>query len=291
MVLKLSSRLSVPISHHFPRVSPRRFTFFILGLFVGLLFWNILDRKELLINRTCSKHAVSPSVQSKKHSDVSKSRILCMVNTHAKNYESKAVHVHNTWGRKCSKVIYTSGKKHRKLPILPIRALGRERREKLWRKLRLVLWIVHKNWLDSFDYFYRCDDDTYTMVENLRVVLEESSPTDAFIMGYRWNLSIPSGYFSGGAGYIISQSALRTIVERGFSHPKCPCDDYYADDYYISICANAVGIHFREALDRDGRRPLFYWNNIKYYFTEYPPDLNGTENERSHIFWEQVSWN
>ncbi|CAH8450701.1 unnamed protein product [Dicrocoelium dendriticum] len=89
--------------------------------------------------------------------------------------------------------------------------------------------------VDSFDYFVKADDDTYMIVENLRHELSHHSPKDPFMTGYRWPLLIAGGYFSGGAGYVLSREALRLIVEKAIDrHPNCPTADESMEDVKMS---------------------------------------------------------
>lgn len=43
--------------------------------------------------------------------------ILCYINTYPENYYKKAIHVHNTWAKRCNKHIFMSTKADLILPI------------------------------------------------------------------------------------------------------------------------------------------------------------------------------
>lgn len=51
--------------------------------------------------------------------------------------------------------------------------------------------------------------------DNLRFMLAPYSPEHSIYFGYKFNISVHKwGYFSGGAGYVMSWSTIRTFVER-----------------------------------------------------------------------------
>ncbi|VDO94668.1 unnamed protein product [Schistosoma margrebowiei] len=60
-----------------------------------------------------------PSIHNTDYSTklYNKIRILCYINTHPENYYKKAIHVHKTWARRCTKHIFMSTKSD---PILPV---------------------------------------------------------------------------------------------------------------------------------------------------------------------------
>ncbi|CAH8545665.1 unnamed protein product [Dicrocoelium dendriticum] len=47
-----------------------------------------------------------------------KAKILCYVNTYGANFERKAIHVQNTWARRCDKYFFTSTTPHPNLSVL-----------------------------------------------------------------------------------------------------------------------------------------------------------------------------
>jgi hypothetical protein len=85
-------------------------------------------------------------------------RILCYVFTHADNHKTKVVHVKNTWGKRCNKLIFMSTKEDPDIPeivVLPVE----NGRSHLWYKARLAMKYVHDHHLDDADWFLRADDD------------------------------------------------------------------------------------------------------------------------------------
>ncbi|THD28394.1 Glycoprotein-N-acetylgalactosamine 3-beta-galactosyltransferase 1 [Fasciola hepatica] len=108
--------------------------------------------------------------------------------------------------------------------------------------MRVILQRIYQ-FRNQYSYFYKADDDTFSIIENLKHELANHNPDDPFMTGHRWHLRIPGGYFSGRAGYVLSREALKRIVEKAiFKHPKCPDTDESMEDVKMSICGSAVGV-------------------------------------------------
>ncbi|VDP67393.1 unnamed protein product [Echinostoma caproni] len=163
----------------------------------------------------------------------------------------------------------------RKPPMLPrateLNFTKPEVKKHLWHKMRVILQQIYR-FRDQYEYFYKADDDTFAVVENLKRVLRKHNPDRPFMTGHRWQLKIPGGYFSGGAGYVLSREALKRIVEKAiFKHPQCPNTDEAMEDVKMSICGNAVGVERIDSLDERGES-LFCPFDMKYPFDHYKPE-------------------
>lgn len=64
-----------------------------------------------------------------------------------------------------------------------------EDRGHLWTKTKNGLYHAMKHYAD-YDFFLKADDDTYTIVENLRFLLKDRDPESPMIMGRRWRVSV-----------------------------------------------------------------------------------------------------
>jgi len=162
-----------------------------------------------------------------------------------------------------------------------------EGRDNLWAKTKQAYEYVYKNHFDEADWFIKADDDTYMIVENLRLLLSEHSPTEPVWFGHKFKPYVKQGYFSGGAGYALSKEATKRFVEKGIHDgTKCRLDGGGAEDVEMGKCMENLGVVAGDSRDKEGRKRFFpfipehhlipgilspdmwYWNYI--YYPEEP---------------------
>lgn len=136
-------------------------------------------------------------------------RVLCWVMTGPPNHYTKAIHVKNTWGKKCDKLIFFSSEDDEELGAVALNIS--EGRQNLWGKTKQGFDYVYNHHRDDYDWFVKADDDTYYVVENLRNLLKDYNTQDSIWFGHRFQYL--GGYFAGGAGYVLSQGALERSQE------------------------------------------------------------------------------
>ncbi|TGZ65598.1 hypothetical protein CRM22_005810 [Opisthorchis felineus] len=238
----------------------RSFLPLLFGMLAGHLVFNssiwINTDEQLNCSETnASKNSPCPTVGRKP-------RIFCYINTFPANYDTKAIHVQNTWARRCDGFYFTSTVSHPNLSVLVLNMTVPEIRSHLWVKMRKILREVYQI-ADDYDYFYKADDDTYAFVPNLRQFLAaQDEPSEPVMWGYRWMRLCPGGYFSGGPGYVLTREALKRIVERAIDrHPECPTTDEDKEDVKMCLCGQAVGVRLEDGRLENGSN-LFYPYNI-----------------------------
>ncbi|VUZ50997.1 unnamed protein product, partial [Hymenolepis diminuta] len=122
----------------------------------------------------------------------------------------------------------------------------------LWEKTRQAIIYAYRNHADDYDYFMKADDDTYVIVENLRYILSTRIPDEPFFMGRRFIKNSKTTYPSGGAGYVISQAALK-IIAKGILEGIEACRNLdIPEDYAFGLCADALGVPIIDSLDEHG---------------------------------------
>lgn len=84
-------------------------------------------------------------------------KVLCMVMTYPDNHQTKAIHVKETWGRQCNKLLFMSSELDENLDvvILPVE----DSRKELWNKTKSAFKYLYENHIDEFDWFLKADDD------------------------------------------------------------------------------------------------------------------------------------
>lgn len=87
-----------------------------------------------------------------------KVKILCWIMTSPSNHKEKAIHINNTWARRCNKVLFMSSEEDDELETIAL-PVG-EGRENLWNKTQEAFKYIHANYLEEYDWFLKADDDT-----------------------------------------------------------------------------------------------------------------------------------
>lgn len=157
-------------------------------------------------------------------------RVLCWVMTNPKNIRSKAIHVNATWGPRCNVLLFMSSEEDASnIPIIKLPV--KEGRENLWAKTKEAFKYVYRKHFNECDWFFKADDDTYTIVENLRHFLSRYDSDKPLLFGHKFKPFVKQGYMSGGAGYVLSKEALRRfIVNAVDDKTKCRQDAGGAED-------------------------------------------------------------
>lgn len=110
-----------------------------------------------------------------------------------------AVHVRQTWGRHCDKLIFASTTTDVNLDIIGFNVTNAH--DHVWGKEKAMFQYVYKNHFHNYDWFYKGDDDTFAIVENLRYLTTQFSNEDPLILVYKFKtLDHRWRYFQGGAG-------------------------------------------------------------------------------------------
>lgn len=208
-------------------------------------------------------------------------RVLCWIMTGPQNHDTKAKHVKATWGKRCNKLIFMSSKEDKELGAVALEGV-REGRDNLWAKTKAAFKYVHTHHRDEYDYVLKADDDTYVIMENLRLLVSKHPPTELVHFGRKFKPYVSQGYMSGGAGYVLTKAALdRFIAVLGFSG-KCRQDGGGAEDVEIGKCLANAGVAAGDSRDELGRdtfmpfvpehhlipghipKSMWYWSYIFY---------------------------
>jgi len=198
-------------------------------------------------------------------------RVLCWIMTGPANHKTKAVHVKATWGRRCNSLLFMSSQEDEELGSV---ALGvPEGHDNLWAKTREAFRYVYKNHLEDADWFLKADDDTYTVVENLRYLLSDKNSSSPVYFGHKFKPYVEQGYFSGGAGYVLSKEALKRFVEKGLNNTRlCRGGTQGAEDVEMGKCMASLGVEAGDSRDDLGQKRFFPFVPEGHLFPGYYPD-------------------
>ncbi|GAB6030692.1 hypothetical protein CHUAL_007545 [Chamberlinius hualienensis] len=224
-----------------------------------------------------------------------KIRIACWVMTQPKN-QDKALTVRATWGKRCDILYFVSTvpvkippydnitKWETDPPLVTAIFDGKESRSILWGKTKTGFQYAYDNYFDQADWFVKADDDTFLVLENLRLLLLDKDPASPVYYGCNFKVIVkPDGYMSGGAGYVLSKEALKRFVEKGLPNKDfCRQDNDGAEDVEMGRCLTSVGVEAGDSRDNEEQMRFFpfvpsshavpasidqgfwYWQYIKY---------------------------
>jgi glycoprotein-N-acetylgalactosamine 3-beta-galactosyltransferase len=171
--------------------------------------------------------------------------------THSANVQTKAKAVKETWGKRCDILLFVSDDEEDSLPSIPLNLP--KGRDHLSNKTFTAFQYIYTHYATSADWFLKADDDTYVIMENLRHFLQNQDWTVPVYFGHRYRPWVNQGYFSGGAGYVISREGLRRFGTRNPSVKACQARFGGAEDVAFGKCMEYLSIKTGESRDINGR--------------------------------------
>lgn len=144
-----------------------------------------------------------------------------------------------------------------------------------------MIWkYVYEKFVNSYDFFFLSNADTYLIVENLRFFLASAEVRNAG-GGPKWPQPLYLGRGSGGgkqqisiaagpAGYVLNRSSLQRLVERGFQSAACRPIVFRqkkSHDEAIGQCLNRLSIFLSDTRD-------FY---LAHRFNIFSPQYHASE--------------
>uniref|UniRef100_A0A914W1S2 N-acetylgalactosaminide beta-1,3-galactosyltransferase n=1 Tax=Plectus sambesii TaxID=2011161 RepID=A0A914W1S2_9BILA len=113
---------------------------------------------------------------------------------------------------------------------------------------------IYANYLNDFDWFFKVDDDSYVVVENMRKLLNRYNSTDHHYFGYKWEHELWTGFHSGGAGYVLSRTTFKLLVDSLSNRNVCA--EGWAEDVEVGRCLHNLGIN-PEVVKENGTNLFF----------------------------------
>ncbi|KAJ8318826.1 hypothetical protein KUTeg_003917, partial [Tegillarca granosa] len=179
-----------------------------------------------------------------------KVRVLCWIMTGPKNLDTKATAIKLTWAKRCNKFIFFSSVTNKTFPTVGLNVS--EGRQHLTAKTVQAFLYCYVHYGKHFDWFVKADDDTYIIAENLRYFLSFQNPNEQIYFGFKFRTHVKQGYFSGGAGYVLSKKALQKFASVGLRNPFICRQDGGAEDAEVGKCMAKLQIIAGDSLDGFG---------------------------------------
>ncbi|KAK4010386.1 hypothetical protein OUZ56_019530 [Daphnia magna] len=251
---------------------------FLIGFVFGIVSTLLLSK--LLVSpchpQPSVEQDVLPSHQipllTSKVSEVKKKRdrILCWVITSPQTH-SRAQLIKQTWGKRCDKLLFMSSIKDNTLPEaipLPVD----DTYANLWGKTQEALKYLYHHHLDDADWFYKADDDTYAVMENMRHLLSHFNASMPLHLGFKYqHPKVQQGFTSGGSGYILTKVAIRRFVETALARSRnsrgklatnsqCVLDHQGPEDLNLGICLEELNVTAVDSRDERKVERFLPWS-------------------------------
>ncbi|XP_068241284.1 glycoprotein-N-acetylgalactosamine 3-beta-galactosyltransferase 1-like [Palaemon carinicauda] len=189
---------------------------------------------------------------------VNRTSILCWFMTTGKA-RKRTLAVKFTWGKRCDKLVIFSDRIDMDFESVKLNGVL-EGRKFLWGKTREALKYLYDHYLNEFHWFYKADDDTYVVVENLRYLLTAYDPEFPIALGERALVKgdITRSYLAGGSGYVLSKRALMIYGNLTYNNESlCEKSPIGPEDVTLGKCMTNSGILLGDTRDEMGRHRFF----------------------------------
>ena len=224
-----------------------------------------------------------------------KIRILCLVTTVVGQQESQALAVTLTWGGRCTQLLFVTSKPLGDLPHVVLNIP--ENRHHQTAKTISSFEYAYQRYINDFDWFLKTDDKTFIVVENLRFFLSHVRRKTPAYLGFYVQQFVGQGYMSGGAGYVVSQEALRMLGRKGLRDSSMCKQDGEMEDVDFGKCLENRGIrpfYTKDVFQRETFLPqkllnLLVGPNSMIRRAEKYRTASNVVSTRSHILWLVVS--
>ncbi|KRX99160.1 Glycoprotein-N-acetylgalactosamine 3-beta-galactosyltransferase 1 [Trichinella pseudospiralis] len=200
----------------------RTLTIFLIGFCIGIIELLSVEALERELTQLCNIDILC----SRTVADIvsKKVKVFCLVMTTKENHESKARAVHATWLNRCNGYMFGSSVDD---PVLHAVNLNVPRgRQYLWRKTRKAFEYIYANLLNDYDWFLKADDDTYVIVENLRLLLSSYDADKPHYFGYMLKYNVRD---------VISKRPLLDVM--------------FPEDVQMGRCLKQAGIYTQDSRD------------------------------------------
>ncbi|CAJ0580221.1 unnamed protein product, partial [Mesorhabditis spiculigera] len=194
--------------------------------------------------------------------------LFCWVMTAPVHHRTRVKAVNTTWLPNCDAGHFYTTNGHQLSQKIPFHTIFNGLPDsyfKLFWKTRLALLYTYKYVSRDFDWYFKGDDDTYVVVDNLRKYLKNFDPDQPYYIGYRLRRRMPdNGYNAGGSGYALSRAAMKIFAEELFpSRELCPYHEW--EDLAIARCLAAKKIHPLDTRDELGRQRFLAWRPEEHF--------------------------
>ena len=160
---------------------------------------------------------------------------------------NKAEAIKDTWGKRCNRLLFIADENNDIFPTIGFKTI--EGKLNMVTRIFNAFDYVYEYYFDDADWFLRSDDDTYVIMENLRYLLASYNASDKWYLGAAYNFGTKQGFNSGGASFVLSVAALRTLYNRPRDKCKLQHRTVGRDDLVLGKCLYELGVKISDTRD------------------------------------------
>ncbi len=142
---------------------------------------------------------------------------------------------------------------------------------KLSTKVLASFATVYSKYINDYDWFLKCDDDSFIFVENMKIFLKDQNSSDPVTFGCNFKPYVTGGYHSGGGGYVLSREALSRFGPKIVADKKF-CANSGIEDIDIAKCLRKLDVKAGVSIDelkRERFHPLSIDHHLKGHYAEW----------------------
>ena len=139
-------------------------------------------------------------------------RVLCLILTSPRHFQTRAAAVNETWAPRCDRYFFIAESYENntnlqptnlkvQLPVAPIKNITAGYRH-LTQKSTLAFLFAYEYYFNDFDWFVKADDDTFLIVEHLKIFLSRQNSSEPVTFGYNFKVITPNGLILRGVAFI-----------------------------------------------------------------------------------------
>jgi len=136
------------------------------GMMDELSYATIQKIRQGIVEHTEEK---TPETKKKrKNDDKNRPKLICMVYTYQGAHDTNLRAMVDTWATYCDGFWAASNMTDESLGAMKLEFPGPESYSNMWQKVQAMWKFVNEHYIDEFDYFHICGDDTYLIPDNFR---------------------------------------------------------------------------------------------------------------------------
>uniref|UniRef100_A0A914DNT3 N-acetylgalactosaminide beta-1,3-galactosyltransferase n=1 Tax=Acrobeloides nanus TaxID=290746 RepID=A0A914DNT3_9BILA len=179
--------------------------------------------------------------------------LFCWVLTTSKYHNTRVPAINQTWLKRCDfgRFLTNDIMHNSSIPHIPLFRSLYDSHENLFPKTILALTYIYRNISSKFDWYLKADDDLYVIVENLKHFLRKYNSSESHYLGFRFKPYLLHGYNSGGAGYVLSNKAMKLLTE-AIENDQNFCSHSKWEDVGLGQCLEKLQIYPEKTSETNG---------------------------------------